>query len=189
MEPRSPALQTDALLSEPPRKPYLFHNIGYFLALLKVKVLVTQSCPLCDPIECSQPGSSVHRIVQARVLECVAIPFSRGSSPPSDGTWVSCIAGRFFIVSATREAHLQGTPPKGFASFFLAKENISFHQSPCCVISYQWPPSQELYLLRWPPVDTQGSSLGEPTWVRNNWNTEGFSQDLVGGRASLHVTQ
>ena len=45
-----------------------------------VKVLVTQSClTLCDPMDCSLPGSSVHGILQARILEWVAIPFSRGS--------------------------------------------------------------------------------------------------------------
>ena len=46
---------------------------------------VAQSCPtLCDPMECSLPGSSVHGILQARVLEWVAISFSRGSSRPRD---------------------------------------------------------------------------------------------------------
>ena len=47
--------------------------------------LVTQSClPLCDPMDCSSPGSSAHGILQARILEWVAIPFSRGSSQPID---------------------------------------------------------------------------------------------------------
>ena len=65
-------------------------------------VLVAQSCPtLCDPMDCSPPGSSVHGILQARILEQVAIPFSRGSSRLRDGTQVSGIAGRFFIVWAT----------------------------------------------------------------------------------------
>ena len=50
------------------------------------------------------PGSSVHLILQARVLNSVAVPFSRGSSWPSDETRVSCIAGRFFTVRATRKA-------------------------------------------------------------------------------------
>ena len=67
-------------------------------------VLVTQSCPaLCDPMDCSPPGSSVHGILQARILEWVAIPFSRGSSQPRNRTQVSCIAGRFFTIWATRE--------------------------------------------------------------------------------------
>ena len=66
---------------------------------MKVKVLVVQSCQtLCEPINCSLPGSSAHGILQARILEWVAIPFSRGSSQPRDPTQVSHIAGRFFTV-------------------------------------------------------------------------------------------
>ena len=62
---------------------------------------VTQSCPtLCDPMDCSLPGSSVHGIFQARVLEWVAISFSRWSSWPRDWTWVSRIAGRRFTIWA-----------------------------------------------------------------------------------------
>ena len=58
---------------------------------------VAQLCPtLCDTVDCSPPGSSVHRILQARILEWVAISFSRGSSRPRDRTQVSCIAGRCF---------------------------------------------------------------------------------------------
>ena len=65
----------------------------------------TQSCPtLCDPMDCSPTGSSVRGIFQARVLEWVAISFSRGSSQPRDWTQVSCIAGRRFTVWATWEA-------------------------------------------------------------------------------------
>ena len=66
---------------------------------------VTHSFPtLCDPMDCRLPGSSVHGIFQARVLEWVAISFSRGSSQPRDWTQVSHIAGRRFTVWATREA-------------------------------------------------------------------------------------
>ena len=73
----------------------------------KVKVLVTESCPtLCNPMDCRPPGSSVYRILQARILEWVVISFSRGSSWSRDRTQVSCVAGRFFTVWATREAHL-----------------------------------------------------------------------------------
>ena len=60
----------------------------------------------CDPMDCSLPGSSVHGILQARILEWVAIPFSRGSSRPKDQTQVSCIAGRFFTIRATRETQI-----------------------------------------------------------------------------------
>ena len=71
----------------------------------KCEVLVTQSClTLCDPMNCSPPGSCVHEIFQARILEWVAISFSRESSQPRDQTQVSSTAGRFFTDWATREA-------------------------------------------------------------------------------------
>ena len=64
-----------------------------------MKVLVAQSSlTLRDPMDGSPPGSSVHGILQARILEWVAIPFSRGLSPPRDRTQVSHIAGRLFTI-------------------------------------------------------------------------------------------
>ena len=73
----------------------------------KVVVLVAQSYPtLCDPMDCGLPGSSVHGILQARILEWIAIPFSRGSFWPRDLTWVSCIAGRSFTIWATGKSHI-----------------------------------------------------------------------------------
>ena len=74
-----------------------------------VCVLVAHSCPaLCNPMDCSPPGSSVHGILQARILRWVAISFSRGSSQPRDRTQVSCIAGRYFTIWATMEAQDTG---------------------------------------------------------------------------------
>ena len=68
--------------------------------------LVIKLCPaFWDPVDCSLPGSSVHGISQARILEWVAISFSRGSSPLRDRTCVSCIAGGFFT------AEPPGRPP------------------------------------------------------------------------------
>ena len=69
-------------------------------------MLVAQSCPiLCNPMNYSPPDCSVHGVIQARMLQWVAIPFSRGSSWPGGGTQVSRVAGRFFTIWATREAH------------------------------------------------------------------------------------
>ena len=66
---------------------------------------VAQSClTLCDPMDCSLTGSSIHGIFQARILEWVAISFSRRSSQPRDWTWVSHIVGRCFTTWATRIA-------------------------------------------------------------------------------------
>ena len=61
---------------------------------------------LCDPMDCSPPGSSVHEILQAKTLGWIAIPFSRGSSQPRDRTRVycaSCIAGRFLTTEPPRK--------------------------------------------------------------------------------------
>ena len=67
-------------------------------------VLVAQLCPtLCDSMDCSSPGSSVHGVLPARILEWVATPFSWGSSWLRDWTQVSHMAGRFFTVWATTE--------------------------------------------------------------------------------------
>ena len=65
---------------------------------------VAQSCPtLWDFMGCSLPGSSIHEIFQARVLEWVAISFSRGTSQPRDQTGASYVAGRHFTIWATTE--------------------------------------------------------------------------------------
>ena len=67
---------------------------------------VTQSClTLCDPVEYSPPGFSVHGIFQARILEWVAISFSRGSSWPRDWTRISWVACWLFTIWVTREAY------------------------------------------------------------------------------------
>ena len=90
------------------------------------------SCPtLCDPMDCSLPGSSVHGILQARILECVAMPFSRGSSQPGIelmSVTSPALANRFFTASTTLEVRkrVQGSliclPPKAtFSLHFIHK--------------------------------------------------------------------
>ena len=105
-------------------------------ACMRAKSL--QSCPtLSTPVDCSLPGSSVHRIIQVRIPECVAIPFSRGSSWPRDWTQVSHIAGRFFTNWAIREYEylLQGYKPKSHWSWPILTQITKFlvpnHQELC----------------------------------------------------------
>ena len=87
---------------------FLFPNkcIKKFMCLKSL-----QSCPtLCIPMDCSQPGSSVHGILQARILEWVAMPSSRGSSPPRDWTRVSCsscVAGRLFTAEPSGKSYIK----------------------------------------------------------------------------------
>ena len=72
-------------------------NLPLGLCVWKLKLLVAQLClTLCNPMNCSPPGSSVHGILQARILEWVASPSPGKSSRLRDQTWVSCMAGGFF---------------------------------------------------------------------------------------------
>ena len=82
-------------------KPGLENFEHYFASMWKWSLSLYPT--LCKPMHCSPPGSSIHGILQARVLEWVAISFSRGSSRPRDWTQVSCIVGRRFTIWATRE--------------------------------------------------------------------------------------
>ena len=92
-----------------------------------------KSCStLCDPMDCGLPGTSLRGILQARILEWITIPSSRGSSQPRDPTQVSRIAGRFFTIWATREAKVL---PKGAINYsVLTLENDSAKQ--CVVARY-----------------------------------------------------
>ena len=72
----------------------------------------------CDPMDCSLPDSSVHGVLQARILEWVAVPFSRGSSPPRNRTRVSCTAGGFFTVWAI------GSQFKACLTYPLKKDKV-----------------------------------------------------------------
>ena len=88
-------------------------------------------CPaLGNPMDCSLPGSSVHGILQARILEWVAIPFSRGLSRHKDQTRVSCIAGRFFTKSH------EGNP----ISRLLYARVLTLS---CCLYRLSFPETQE----------------------------------------------
>ena len=76
---------------------YIYVYTLYIYIYTSVLCLVAQSCPtLCHPMDCSPPGSSVHGILQARILEWVAMPSSGGSSQRRDQTQAFCTAGRFF---------------------------------------------------------------------------------------------
>ena len=100
---------------------------------------VTQSCPtLCDSGDCSLPGSSVHGILQARILEWVAISFSRGSSWPRDQTQVSRITGRRFTLWATREAQhlINGSQINSILDGWMNLKSTQLH--PCVLICFSY---------------------------------------------------
>ena len=119
-----------------------------------MKVLGAQSClTIWDPVDCSPPDSSVHRILQARTLEWVAIPFSKGSSRPRNQTQVSRIAGGFFAVWASREITLYYIYSVQFSSVtqscLALRSHESQHTRPPCP-----SPTPRVYpnpcpLIRW----------------------------------------
>ena len=106
-----------------------------------VLCVVTQSClTLWNPTDCSPPGSSVHGILQARILEWVAMPSSRGSSQPSDQTQVSHIAGRFFTIWATKGLQVNNsetTIPLKTHSTSLTSDISWFRDIPQNTLPYQ----------------------------------------------------
>ena len=88
-----------------------------------MKVKVAQLCPtLCDPM-----GYTVHEILLARILEWVAVPFSRGSSQPRDRTQVSLIAGGFFTSWARRETKILSNYKKKISNFIVGKLSRYHH--------------------------------------------------------------
>ena len=95
-------------------------------------MLVAQSClTLRDPKDNRLPGSSVHGIFQARILDWFAMPSSRGSSQSRDQTWVSCTVGRFFTIWGIREASTQTPHNRGVITGPI-------HWSACLQDKYLW---------------------------------------------------
>ena len=93
---------------------------------------VTQLCPtLCDPMDCHLPGSSVHGILQARILEWVAISFCRRSFQPRDWTQVSHIIGRCFTIWATKEVNVGNID---FVDYSSKQLTLLFSEALMCVL-------------------------------------------------------
>ena len=140
---RSPVWKADSFTVWVTKEVHIQNNAMYnskHSVCVHVYVLVTQLClPLCDPTDCNPPGSPVYGILQARILEWVAILFSRGSSQPRDQTQVSPIAGRFSTVWATREAPYRkySSALKNFHfAFFQWSNNIRTCMFICLGIKY-----------------------------------------------------
>ena len=122
----------------------------------------------CDLMDHSPPGFSVQGILQARILEWVAISLSSGSSQPRDQTWVSCIAGRLFIVRATRKvpAYMSDCPQKwknkvqGSGKFLrhfpeILQNRISWGEKLTSLV----PPGTSAEAAYWWPIPNDASSI------------------------------
>ena len=131
-------------------------------------MLALQSCPtLCSPMDYSSPGSSVHGIFQARILEWVAIPFFRESSQPKDVGWVSCIAGGCFT-----------TEPPGKPYIILGYSIGNIH--PTYLLS-----DKEVFLFCMRLRAVKGSVAGSgctnipATWANMNQQTLWYEESLI----------
>ena len=105
-----------------------------------------KSCPtLCNPMDCSLPGFSIHGILQARILEWVAISFSGGSFWPRDQTRVSLIVGRHFITWATREVLTWYLWLKMFPGTLVAGKKSAFNEGdPDSILGLGSSPREEI---------------------------------------------
>ena len=101
----------------------------HVIYMLYVCVLVPQLVQLCS-MDCSPPGSSVHGIFQARILEWVAIPFSREFPLPMDWTWISCIALGSFTIWATFFLNFMRNPVWHRHSIKLLPSLIEYNKFP-----------------------------------------------------------
>ena len=117
-------------------------------------------------MDCSPPGSSVHGILQARILEWVAISYSRGSSRPRDQTHISrfsALAGGFFTISATKwEAHLPREPPQCGQD----SEPGVFIQIQAPALGSRWGK----YTHRQHRVHLLASAQVRPPWIIHLWD-------------------
>ena len=92
--------------------------VGMTFLIQSCCCLVAKSCPtLCDPMDRSPPGSSVHGISQARILYWVAMPSSRGSSQPEDRTCISCTGRWFFTTEPLGK-------PNSFLTFLILRKGF-----------------------------------------------------------------
>ena len=129
-------------------------------------MLARPSCvTLCNTMDCSPPGSSVHGILQARILEWVAVSFSRGSSRPKDRTWVSYVGREILYHQDTWGARHENTWKRdksmrcGFPFFFLFSWNMSMFSAntvgkdPCTKASVQFSSVAQSCLTLYNPMD------------------------------------
>ena len=136
------------------------------------KVKVTQLClTLCNPRDCTPPGFSVHGILQARILECVAIPFSRGPFQPRDWTSGSCMSGEFFTVWATREAKNMGVGSLSLLQGIFPTQESNQGLLNCRWISTSWAGS--IYI----PVN-EDHGIQSHHFMGNRWRNSGNSVRL-----------
>ena len=157
-----------------------FSSASVAITIMKVKV--AQSCPtLCNPMDCSPPGSCVHGILQARILEWVAMPSSRGSSRPqgSDPHLLHC-RQRFFTIWLTREAHydhirtfLCQTNSEWYRlNWHLVSLAISRRDIVCLKLTFCRNDLAWKMYISWTSLVVYSSLVGYSPWGHKDWGTK-----------------
>ena len=126
-----------------PNKRNFHHLFRWEILWGSMCIKLLQSCPtLCNPMDCNPPGSSVHGILQARTLEWVAIPASRGSSPPGDWTcvsYISYIGRQVLYCSCHLESPCVGRSQGNHTSFLLCTSTLNWiwdiYRNPECQVA------------------------------------------------------
>ena len=157
-----------------------FKSLGTLRDLLSrypmglVCVSLTLSSPaLCDHMDCSLPGSSVHKILK----DWVAIPFSRGSFQPRDQTQLSCIAGGFLTIWATRSTYRVGREEQCGLSWrdrqVLARVEPGCHVKGCLLledlVTSVWEPEEKGWLSSWSAFPHLYSNITQPPTTIFTW--------------------
>ena len=152
----------------------------------EVKGKVAQSClTLCDPLDCSLPVSSVHGILQARTLEWVAVPFSRGSSQPRDRTQISRVAGGFFTAERILyQLSYEGSPLSLFDCSFRHLCPLFLFCALVTIRSGTWPLTGET----WTPVASASACRCHPRCQPSNRASETGEEAEVSHRPSVKLS-
>ena len=124
----------------------------------------------CNPMDYSPPGSSVHGILQEKILEWVTIPFSRGSSWPRDRTWVSHIASRFFTVWSTREVSSTLSYGKGWTVMLAIKRVESCSNFGAQISLLHLPSSNKVTAVLISRYGAMWYSTLHPQKLKSVWN-------------------
>ena len=134
----------------------------------------------CDPTDYSPPDFSVHGILQARILEWVAFPFSRGSSQPRDGTQVSHIAGRFFTSWATREAQEYWVGSLSLLQGIFPTQGWNPGLPHCRWIHYQMSHEGSPRILEWIACTFSRGSSWPRNWTGVSLQADSLPTELPG---------
>ena len=141
---------------------------------------VSQSCStLYNPVDCSLPGFSVHGIFQARVLEWVAVSFSRGSSQPRNWTQVSHIAGRRCTIWATKEAQRKAVPKNVQTATQLHSSHTSKVMLKILQARLQQYVNHELQMFKLDLEKTEDPEIKLPTSVGSSEKQESFRKTSI----------